>query len=377
MLSMLGIGIGVMALVVVLSIMDGFEGELKKRLMSSDLHILVRPTVAQADWADDRVGSFQKRHGEVARIFPIVSAEAMLRTGRKVKGVVAKGITTGQQERLRAVIVEWADPKLLKAGVPGIFVGQELAVEMRLIPGDQVSLVSPTETEGPMGNVPRMRRMQIEGVYRTGLADQELHTIFLPEAAVRSFLRKPSGWSQWEISLNSFDAAESVAASLRRDEPGLEVKDWRQLNAHLFASLRLERLAMFLVLVFIVIVASFNIITTLTLMVLEKTREISILKAMGATHKEVAGIFLWEGLLIGAVGVGGGLFAGFLICVFLARYPVIELPDVFYDRSLPVTFDLRYYTLIVLSATLIVLGACLYPSRRAARLNPLQGIRLG
>lgn len=393
-LSVLGIGVGVVALIVVLSIMDGFEGELRKRLMSSDLHILIRPTsqvsgyeagtVPLESFPQAKITVFQQRHPEIFSFWPMVTAEAMLRSGRKVKGVILKGVTEERLGRLKPQITEWAEPKMLvqkQAGqsirLPGLFVGQELAVEMKLLPGDQVSLISPTETEGPLGNVPRLKRFVIEGIYRSGLADQELHTLFASDVAARAFLRRADTWSQWEVTLTRFEDAESIGNALRAELPGFEVQDWRQLNAHLFASLRLERFAMFVVLIFIVIVASFNIVTTLTLMVFEKTREIAILKTMGARNRDVAGIFLWEGLLIGGVGVGGGMTLGGFICLILSRYQFITMPDVYYDRTLPVTFDWRYYAGVAVSSGIIVLVACLYPSKRAASLNPLAGIRRG
>jgi lipoprotein-releasing system permease protein len=149
------------------------------------------------------------------------------------------------------------------------------------------------------------------------------------------------------------------------------------MNSHLFASLRLERIAMFVILAFIIVVASFNIVTTLTLMVLEKKREIAILKAMGARHGQVAAIFLSEGILIGVLGIGGGVGLGLFLCSILKRYEFITLPDIYYDRTLPVTFNGWYYVGVAVCALLIVVGACLYPSRRAARLNPLDGIRFG
>ena len=185
--------------------------------------------------------------------------------------------------------------------------GQELAYEMGLIPGDQVTLISPTETEGPLDSVPRLKKYFIEGVYHSGLPDQELHTVFAADSAVRSFLRRADVMSEWEIAVKDFDQAPALASKIRELAPQFRVQDWAQLNSHLFASLKLERVAMFVILAFIVIVASFNIVTTLTLMVLEKKREISILKAMGARHGQVAAIFLAEGMLIGGIGVGGGI----------------------------------------------------------------------
>jgi lipoprotein-releasing system permease protein len=201
--------------------------------------------------------------------------------------------------------------------------------------------------------------------------------VFAPEAAVRSFLRKPDVVSQWEITVKNFDLAPQIADALRVAAPDLRVQDWIQLNSHLFASLRLERFAMSVALAFIIVVASFNIVTTLTLMVLEKRKEISILKAMGAEHGQVASIFLAEGLLIGLIGVCSGVLLSFVLCSVLRRYEFIALPDIYYDRTLPVTFRLSYYGGVGLCAMLIVLAACLYPSRRAAHLNPLDGIRFG
>ena len=184
--------------------------------------------------------------------------------------------------------------------------GRSWLTRWALIPGDQVTFISPTETEGPLESVPRLKRYVIEGIYHSGMAEQELHTVFATEGAVRSFLRRQDAVTQWEISVKDFEKAPEVAREVQRLAPQFKSLDWIQLNSHLFASLRLERVSMFIILAFIIVVASFNIVTTLTLMVLEKKREISILKAMGARHGQVAAIFLAEGILIGGVGVGRG-----------------------------------------------------------------------
>lgn len=395
-LSIMGVGLGVTAMIVVLSVMDGFEAELKKRLMASDLHVLITPTtraegfgsgfVPRSSFDLERVTRDIRAVDPEAQIWPIVSTEAILKSGRKVTGVVLKGVTDERMARLKKQVTESAEPRLLvqrDAGeatkLPGIFVGQELAYEIGLIPGDQVTLISPTETEGPVGGVPRLKRYVVEGVYHSGLPEQELHTAYAAEGAVRSFLRRAEVLSQWEVSVRDFEAASKAAARIRPDlnEKGFQVQDWIQLNSHLFASLRLERIAMFVVLAFIIVVASFNIVTTLTLMVLEKKKEIAILKAMGARFDQVAAVFLAEGILIGGLGVAGGAAFGLLLCSILKRYEFITLPEIYYDRTLPVTFNAWYYVGVCVCAGVIVLAACLYPSRRAAKLNPLDGIRFG
>ncbi len=385
-LSILGVGLGVTAMIVVLSVMDGFESELKKRMMSSDLHVLVQPTSATPGYdrgfvPDDTITAAQieqfkqKSDQQILSFWRILSTEAILKAGKKVTGVILKGVTKDRLENLRKQMMDVKESEALP--LQGIYLGQELAYEMGFIPGDPVTLVSPLETEGPLESVPRLKRYTIAGIYHSGLPEQELHTAFAEELAVQSFLKKAHVVSQWEIAVKDFSQASQVADQIRASDPTLKVQDWTQLNSHLFASLRLERISMFIILAFIIIVASFNIVTTLTLMVLEKKKEIAILKTMGARNAQVAAVFLSEGLLIGALGVGGGTGLGMLICWMLRRYEFITLPEIYYDRTLPVTFDVRYYILVSVCGFLIVMAACLYPSRRAARLNPLEGIRFG
>lgn len=393
-LSMLGVGIGVTALIVVLSVMDGFEAELKKRLMASDLHVLVQPTRSvegyDRSWVplerlpETKIAQFKNRFPEIQSFWPILATEAILRTEKKVKGIVLKGVSEDRLAKLKAQVTESATPQMMTKmdrgeaiRLPGLYLGQELAYELGVIPGDAVSLISPTETDGVGASVPRLKRFVIEGIYRSGLPEQELQVAFAAQAPVYSFVRKQGVASQWELSLSTFDDSSRVANAIRAELPDFSVQDWAQLNSHLFASLKLERFAMFVVLAFIVIVASFNIVTTLTLMVLEKKKEIAILRAMGAKESQVAAIFLGEGLMIGTIGVAGGVALGFVLCLMLRRYEFIQLPEIYYDRNLPVTFDGRYYATVAISAIVIVLVACVYPSRRAARIPPIEGIRYG
>ncbi len=396
-LSVGGVALGVTAMIVVLSVMDGFEAELKKRLMSSDLHVLVTPerrapgfdqgfvpaeslNLEMAKKEIDRAGLGE----EIESFWPVVSTEAIFKAGKKVTGVVLKGITPERMNRLKGQVTESAEPQMLvkKEGaetvrLPGVYVGQELAYEIGVIPGDSVTLISPTETEGPMQSVPRLKNYVVEGIYHSGLPEQELHTVFAAEGAVRSFLRRQGVVSQWELTVKNFEKAPEVASVLLAALPNFKVRDWVALNSHLFASLRLERISMFVILAFIIVVASFNIVTTLTLMVLEKKREISIMKAMGARDDQISAIFLSEGLLIGGLGIGLGLVLGVVICGVLKRYEFITLPDIYYDRTLPVTFDPWYYVGVSVCALVIVLAACLYPSKRASKIDPLEGIKFG
>lgn len=394
-LSVGGVAIGVTAMIIVLSVMDGFESQLKKRLGAGDLHVLITPTVTVDGFRQgfvpdtaisaETIKSWTKADLPIAGAWPVVATEAIFRLGSKVTGVVVKGVGTDRLERLKANVVERAESSMLlradengeKVPMPTLIVGQELANNLGVIPGDQVSLISPTETDGPMQAIPRMKKFVIEATYSIGVPEQELHTVYTSAQNVRAFLRRNSIVSSWEITARNIDDAPQIARAISPQLENFKVQTWMQLNAHLFASLQLERIAMFVILAFIVVVASFNIVTTLTLMVLEKTREISIIRAMGAQGNEVGAVFLAEGLLIGGVGIVLGNILGWVVCMSLSRWEFIKLPDIYYDTSLPVTFNGAYYAGISLIAFFIVIFACVFPARRAAALNPLDGIRFG
>ena len=241
-LSILGVAVGVTAMIVVLSVMDGFEAELKKRLMSSDLHILVTPSELTPGYSEgfvpkntlDSTGipAHLKDMPEIQQFWPVVQTEAILRSGRKVAGVVMKGVTDERIDRLRSQFIEEAEPQMMveKQGgdvihLPGIFVGQELAYELGVIPGDQVTMISPTETEGPLEAVPRLKRYVVQAIYKGGTPEQELHTVFATEGAVRSFLRKADILSSWEVTVKDFDRAPQIADELRKLAPNLKIQE--------------------------------------------------------------------------------------------------------------------------------------------------------
>ncbi|NDG84036.1 MAG: ABC transporter permease [Proteobacteria bacterium] len=246
---------------------------------------------------------------------------------------------------------------------------------MNLIPGDFVTIISPSQMDGPFNNIPRIKRFMVEGIYHFGVPDQESHIAFTPIANMESFLRKKGMVSEIEIALRDSSASPAFVARYRADLPDLRVRDWNDLNQNLFASMRLERLAMFLILLFTVIISSLNIVSTLTLLVQEKIKEISILKTMGAAPRKIRNIFVWKGVMIGGSGVLSGSLGAVLVCMLLKKYQFIELPEVYYDRTLPVSFDVVYFLGVPIISFVIVCLASYYPARGASKLTPLEGIR--
>ncbi len=258
---------------------------------------------------------------------------------------------------------------------PGIFIGNELAYELGLIPGDFVTLISPSQMDGPFNNIPRVKRFIVEGIYHQGVPEQESHIAFTTLASMESFLRKKAAISEVQVTLKDASISEAFTDRYRKELKGIRIRDWNELNQNLFASMRLERIAMFLILLFTVVISSLNIVSTLTLLVQEKLKEIAIFRTMGARASDIRGIFLWKGLLIGGAGVVTGTVGAFLLCVLLKRYQFISLPDVYYDRTLPVVFDPWVFLGVPLVSFLIVGLASWYPAHGASRLTPLQGMR--
>lgn len=381
-ISVAGVGVGVLTMIVTLSVMSGFEDELKKRLFSAETHILIESNEGSIKSDPELIKTIQGSSPLIQKVFPVLQTEVILRSGKKVSGSVLKGIDSEQLAFIKSHVTEWAASELLneadKEGSAHIYLGSEMAFDMGIIPGDMVTVVSPIESEGPFGAVPRVKRYIVEGIYKTGVPEQELHVIFAPMRDVEAFLKQSGMLSQIEVRVRSLEDSPQVAESLKKKlSSAYLIRPWQVLNAHLFESLRLERTAMFCILIFIIIVASFNIVSTLTMMVLEKKRSLSILRAMGATRKQIASIFLWEGLAIGISGVLGGGLLGLGVCALLAKYPIIELPEYYYDRTLPVVVQPVAIAVICASALAIVLLGALTPARKASELTPIQGIREG
>ncbi len=378
-ISVGGVAVGVYTLIVTLSVMAGFESELTKRLFASDTHIRIEPESGSTLVRDPNViGKIAQLDTKITGVYPVFQTEIILRAGKKVSGSVLKGIGPDQLRWLKSMVSEWAATELIDPSVDGrLFIGSELAFDIGVIPGDVITTVSPVPTDGPLGAVPRVKKFVVEGVYKSGIPEQELHVVFAEMKHVESFLRKDDVWSQIEVRVDSLKNAPNVAAKLKAENLVAHslVRPWQEINAHLFSSLKLERTAMFCILIFIVIVASFNITSTLTMMVVEKRRSLSILRAMGATPRHIRSIFQSEGLAIGLVGIAIGGLLAFGTCWFLRKYPLLELPEYFFDRTVPVVLQPLGIMLVCFCALIIVMVAARVPARRAGLLTPIEGIR--
>jgi lipoprotein-releasing system permease protein len=266
-----------------------------------------------------------------------------------------------------------------KALPPGIILGQELARLLMANPGDELYVISPSSGSlTPVGGrVPHMKKFRIVGLFDSGMYDYDTSFAYVALESAQQLLRLKRSVNGIEVKVNDIYGVHHISeAILETLGPGYWTQDWMQMNKNFFSALKLEKTVMFIILVLIILVAAFNIVSTLTMIVMDKTKEIAILKSMGAKGKSIMTIFMLDGLIIGLVGTVLGLMGGGLVCYLLTRYEFVKLPsDVYYISTLPVRVQGLDVTLIALSALAISFLATLYPSYQASKLDPAAAIR--
>jgi lipoprotein-releasing system permease protein len=382
-LSMGGVGLGVMALVIVLSVMRGFEDDLKTKILGTNAHLVI---LQHGGPIRDYREILQKVKGVegVVAATPFIFTQSMITSESNAQGIVLRGIdpaTAGRviniEKSLRKGTMDNLAEKENPSAPPGIFIGKELAQSLGVMMGDTVVVVSPTAALTPMGMGPPMKKFKVEGIFDTGMYEYDTSLAYISLQSAQKFLGLGDTVSGIEVRVRDIYGVKEIARKIQK-ELGFPfwTKDWMQMNRSLFAALKLERTVMFIILVLIVLVAAFGIVSTLIMVVMEKNKDIAILKSMGATARSVMRIFILEGLIIGVVGTVLGLVGGYIICRILATYQFISLPrDVYYISHLPVKMHEADFLLIALAAVGISFLATLYPSWQASRLDPAEALR--
>jgi lipoprotein-releasing system permease protein len=394
-----GVFLGVSALIVVLATMTGFQDGIKERIIAANPHILVFELGGRG--VPDGPGVAERIAGVrgVRSAAPFVLQQALFTsraggaTGGLLRGVdldaraVERELTThlrsGSLEGLRG----WVKPGGGKgAGAqeevggqedPGVVLGRELARALEAIPGDTITVISPQGAMTAVGLVPKMRRFRVAGIVEMGLYEHDASIAYTGLAPAREFAGLGDRASGVEVKLDDPFAAK--AAGRRIAEligPGFWVRDWMEMNRNLFAALQLEKLALFIIVTIIVLVAAFAIIGHLILLVADKRKEIGILKAMGASASSIGSVFLAAGVLIGVVGTAAGSVFGLLLIWLQNTYKVIRFAsDVYQIDHLPMKLTGTDFALVVGATLLISFLATLSPARRAARLDPVEVLR--
>ncbi len=385
-LSTAGVALGVMALVVVTAVMTGFESDLKNRILGVESHIIIMRYSEPISSYPPVIDKIESVSG-VSSVAPFIYSQVMLRSASKVSGAVLRGIDPAKTVQPGSSISMdclklLVNKNSLKADantLPGIILGKDLADKLNVIPKDIIYLTSARPSKGKSGLVPTVKQFQVKGLMETGMHEYDVSMAFILLGEAQKLFHMKKQVSGLAVRVNDIYQAPRISGKILKqlDYP-YWARDWIQMNRNLFAMLKLQKTVMFIIMTLIILVAAFNIASALIMMVMEKTRDISILKAMGATNKSIKKIFVFKGLVVGLAGTIIGLGAGFILCLLLKKYQFINLPgDVYFLNTLPVKLEGLDTLVIVLASLLICFLATLYPAGQASKLNPVDGIRYG
>jgi lipoprotein-releasing system permease protein len=381
--------------------MTGFEEDLRDRILGFNPHIVVVSYAGTIRDPDAVVSKVRSTPGVVAAA-PLVYGQVMLSTGQSVSGVALRGVPPGVEDAVVDLKNHLTSGSVEGLGAPfqvpvsaedgagdgervdastvtlnGVILGQELARQLGLEIGDPVSVVSPIGTPSPVGMIPKVKRFAVAGTFDSGMFDYDSSLVYMSLADAQRFFGLGDAITGVEIRVADIYRANEIARSLeRRLGTPFRARDWMEVNRNLFLAFKLEKVVYFIVLLLIVLVAAFNIVATLIMVVMEKRKDIAILKSMGATNRSIAEIFMLKGMIIGVVGTLLGVLGGYGGCWLLRRYQFVELPkDVFYVSTLPVRVYGENFLIVALASVLICLLATIYPARQAAGLAPVEVIR--
>lgn len=379
-ISILGVTVGVMALVIALALMTGLQQEVRDRILGSNPHMFVWKQGGVADYRAESA-KLQQYPGVVGAA-PAVLGKALITSASGEAFITLKGVDPALESRvtdiggsMTAGSLDALSPK--NEDDPGaILLGKDLASQLGVVVGDSVRLLTPQGSLSPMGMVPRTRKLTVGGIFSLGLFEFDSQWGFVTlEVAERMLDKEKPDFIQLRVR-DMYAAprmAEEIPAALGAD---YIIQDWSDMNKSLFSALWIEKMAISLTIGLIVMVAALNIVASLILLVMEKHRDIAILKTMGASARSVTFIFMAQGLIIGVLGTLVGATAGYAIAYLADRFKLIQIPiDVYQVSHVPFTVLPLDFTLVVIGAVLICFIATIYPSRQASRLDPAQALR--
>ncbi len=429
-ISIAGVAVGVWALTVVLSVMSGFEADLKRKILGTNSHAwLMKYSEKFPEWRDamKQVSAMPA----VVGVTPFIMREVMLSQRDALSGAELKGVdpaTIGKVSDLPKQVVagdlDWlAEPGKIPqqppppkgtlgamggdatdylrdtferkrdhadergpkgmtaealAGMPGVCIGKEMSHTLRAWVGDVVNVINPVGGGlGPTGPMPQSKAFRVACIFYSGMFEYDSKFAYIALGEAQKFFRTGDNVNGLELKFKDVDGARAESLRVRAALGGFpyQTKDWADLNRNLFSALKLEKLAMAIILTFIVLVACFNILSTLIMLVLEKTKEIAILKSMGARDSSIMKIFVFEGLTIGGIGTAIGLLLGLASCLFIERFGLQLDPDVYYISNLPVSADPGQFGMVAAISLALSYLATLYPATKASRLSPVDGLR--
>ncbi len=390
---------GVMALIVVIAVMTGFGQNLRDKILGTNSHIVVTQAMSNGMEDYENVLEKVKTVPQVKNAAPFILKQVMLTFGQRSSGVVIRGVDPEREANISDLQKNLTEGKLSyldhapqsaadqEAGIQrkGIILGKELARNLGVYTGDILGILSPSVRMTPLGIIPKIKIVEVVGIFESKMYEYDANLAFISISSAQSLFSMNNRVTGIEIKVADIDAAGKIAETIK-DKLGRPyfVRDWMQMNKNLFSALKVEKVTMFIILILIILVAAFNIISTLFMVVMDKAKDIAILKSMGATRRSIMQIFSMQGLIIGICGTALGCIAGFTIVPNLNEivgliewlFEFKAFPqDVYYLDELPSQIQWFDSFLIIVFSILICFLASLYPAWRASRLDPVDGLR--
>lgn len=380
-ISVAGITVGVMALIVVLAVYSGFTNGLRDQILGINSHIIVQRVggiIPEYTLARDRIMTLNNVTGAT----PYLYAQTLLSSSKGGTGVILRGIdaNTAQgvialpEQMTEGTVYDLIQEKDIR--VPNIILGVAVAKTLHVTVGDKVRLISPSGPLTPMGVIPKIKTCQISGIFESGMYEYDSTIAYMSMQDVQNFLESGDIVHGIEVTvkekeLNRADKVAKQIVALLGDS--FIARDWMSMNHNLFAAFKLEKIGMFICVALIILVAALNIISALIMVVMEKEKDIAILKSMGATSRSIMKIFFYQGMVIGTLGTFLGVGGGLGLCALLSRYKFIELPSNVYPmNTLPIKVLPMDVTIIAVAAIIITLSATIYPSWKASKVKPAE-----
>lgn len=366
-ISILGVAVGVCALIVVIGVMAGFDNDLRDKIVGTNSHLVIEKEggIEDPNSVIERINVFP----HVIAASPFLNGQVLIVYGNQTNSIILRGITPSEEIKVTRIgeYIKKGSIKNLKG--EGILIGSEFANKFNLDVGDAVPIISPFDG--------KIRNFKVVGIFNSGMYDYDLNLAFVELRKAQELYGMGTKVGGVGVKIDDVYLAEDLKMRMQR-ELGFPywVRSWMDLNRSLFSALKLEKLAMFVILSLIIIVACLNIISTLIMVVMEKTKDIGILKAIGATNRSIMAIFTLEGFLIGTIGTILGVASGLGLSYLLEKYQFIQLPrDIYYIDRFPVDVQFGDTVAIVIAALMISLLSCIYPAWQASRLNPVDALR--
>jgi len=380
-ISVAGVMVGVMALIVVLSVMNGFRADLMSKILGVNSHVLIL-SYGGAFKDYSRVSEEIRNIDGIIATTPFIYNQVMVNSFGNVSGAVLRGLQTASAPRVIGIepMIKGGSLSSLDHvhdGLPAVVIGSELSKQIAAQPGDVLTIVSPLGKVTPLGRVPNSRKYRVTALFDSGMYEYDSNLVFVSLKEAQDFFEMGDRVTGIEVKVQDIYRSDHVCQLIQK-KLGYPywTKDWKVMNRSLFSALKLEKMAMFIILIMIVLVGALNIISTLVMVVMEKTRDMAILRAMGASARSIMTLFILQGLFVGLVGTIAGLVSGLGICHILSRYKFIKLPsDIYYISTLPVRVEALDVLFVTSAAVIISFLATIYPSWHASRMNPVEALR--